>query len=494
MSRKREMENKLFTIFIIAFLFVIYACELITSFWGSSGSISFLKIGPLAIPSLGLFVVICFLAAWRHYFYFLFLFFIVLAFPAPIDDLFPSVLLTNVDDKVQVVFPLLTRIDLYLLLGIILKLFQKPFKIRVIKAPLLLKIFFLIFVVVFVVNAFKSEDLWDFNLLLAYSFHIRYFILILLLVHLYNINQYKKQLVLGFVISVIFLFLEANINTYIKGSDRLLSGSLSLNTFANISAAIALYMIFLLKYKQLGRGLGIVTLLIAFLIIIGAGTRAAFLTLIAAYFLIYFMANHKKIIINSLKILGAVFLLGLTYFIASNNQYLPERYSYQQIADKITIDFSESTLSKIIEVKYSEETTSIKSRIDLFESSLNMIDKNPLTGIGAGRWNRYKNKYSETQNIPKVLLDTHNDYLGLMSQYGVVLGLLFAWIVFLYPFYLFRRTRGTINSSLMHLYVINFAMGVAALSNAGFFKHQVSALLLFVVCSTIKLHMEDGKA
>jgi len=494
MSNNLEVENKLFTIFIIAFLVLIYACELITSLWGLSGNISFFDIGSLTLPSLGLFLVICFLAVWRHNFYFVFLVFIILAFPAPIDDLFPSVMLTNADDEIEVVFPMLTRIDLYLLLGIVLKLLQKPFKIRTIKVPLLVKIFFLIFIGVFIVNAFKSQDLWDFNLLLAYSFHIRYFILTLLLVHLYDINQYKKQLVLGFVLSVIFLYLEANINTYLNGSDRLLSGSLSLNTFANISAAIALYTIFLLKYKQLSKGLGIVTLLIAFLIIIGAGTRAAFLTLILAYFLIYFMANHKKIIINSIKILGVVFLLGVTYIIASNNQFLPDRYSYQQIADKITIDFSESALSRIIEIKYSKETTSIKSRIDLFESSLNMIDKNPLTGIGAGRWNRNKNVYSASNNIPKVLLDTHNDYLGLMSQYGVILGLLFAWLVFLYPFYLYRRIQRNVNSSLFHLYVINFAMGIAALSNAGFFKHQVSALLLFVVSGTIKLYMGDDKA
>jgi O-antigen ligase len=486
-------ENRLFTLSSIIFLILIYVCELVTSFFGSLGGLVFFQVGQLALPALGLFILICILGIWNRRLYFLFLIFILLAFPSPIDDLFPSVLLTNPDDRVQVVFPLLTRIDLYLLLGILLKLLQKPFKIRVIKATLFLKIFFLIFVVVFVVNAIKSEDLWDFNLLLAYSYHIRYFILILLLVHLYDINQYKKQLVLGFVISVIFLFVEANINTYVRGSGRLLSGSLSLNTFANISAAIALYIIFLLKYKQLGRGLGIITMLIAFLIIIGAGTRGAFLTLIAAFFLIYLMVNHKKIIINSLKILGAIFLTGVAYFIASNNQYLPERYSYHQIANKISIDFSESTLSKIIEVKYSEETTSIKSRIDLFESSLNMIDENPFTGIGAGRWNRYKNNYSKARNIPKVLLDTHNDYLGLISQYGVVLGLLFAWLVFFYPFYLFRRMGGTMNNSLMHLYVINLAMGVAAFSNAGFFKHQVSALLLFVVCSTIKLHMQDGK-
>lgn len=487
-------ENKLFTIGSIFFLAAIYCSSLVSLFFGNSGGLVFFKIGPLALPALAMFLVICFLGIWKRRYFFIFLVFVLLAFPAPIDDLFPSVLLTNPDDRVPVVFPLITRIDLYLLLGILLKVLQKPHRLNSIKAPLVLKIFLLLFILVFLANAFKSRDLWDYNLLLAYSFHIRYFILSLLLIQLYDIKQYYKELLLGFVLSILFLFAEAYINTSIRGSGRLLSGSLSLNTFANISAAIGLYMLFLLKHRLIGRWLGIITLVVAVAIMFGSGTRAAFLTLVLAYFLIYLLENHKKVVVNSIKVLGGIFLLGAGYILASNNALIPERYSYQEITDKIEIDLSKGRLSKIIEVKGSEETTSIRSRIDLFESSLNMIKKNPLTGIGSGRWNRYKNQYHETKSISKVLLDTHNDYLALMSQYGIILGLLFAGLVFIYPFYLYRRIQFKAGNPLVHLYVLNFAMGIAALSNAGFFKHQVAALLILVICITIKLRTEDVQA
>ena len=120
-----------------------------------------------------------------------------------------------------------------------------------------------------------------------------------------------------------------------------------------------------------------------------------------------------------------------------------------------------------------------------------MVLENPVTGIGTGRWNRYKNIYIEEKNIPNVLLDTHNDYLGLVSQYGILLGLLFAWLVFFYPISVLSKLKNKHLGPLSYLFVINFAMGVAALSNAGFFKHQVSAVLLFCYCVTIKLQFED---
>lgn len=121
-----------------------------------------------------------------------------------------------------------------------------------------------------------------------------------------------------------------------------------------------------------------------------------------------------------------------------------------------------------------------------------MVTDNPITGIGAGRWNRYKNDYSENKVIPKVLLDTHNDYLALISQYGIILGVIFAWVVFFYPFYLYLKRDIKEYGALSYLFVINFAMGIAAISNAGFFKHQVAALLLFSLCITHKLYLEKG--
>jgi O-antigen ligase len=121
-----------------------------------------------------------------------------------------------------------------------------------------------------------------------------------------------------------------------------------------------------------------------------------------------------------------------------------------------------------------------------------MASENPLAGVGAGRWNRYKNEYSTDEVIPKVLLDSHNDYLALIAQYGILCGIILAWVAFFYPFYLYFKRDIRNYGALSYLFVINFAMGVAAISNAGFFKHQVSALLLLSLCITHKLYLEKG--
>ena len=90
-----------------------------------------------------------------------------------------------------------------------------------------------------------------------------------------------------------------------------------------------------------------------------------------------------------------------------------------------------------------------------------------------------------------MLLDTHNDYLALASQYGLPLGLLFAFLIFLYPMILSRKIRNFDTGPLHWLYIINFVMAIAAISNAGFFKHQVSAVLIFSLCATLKIYTEN---
>lgn len=487
-----KIENRLLTICSISFLILIYVCMFCSAILGSSGKVFFFNIGALTIPSFFLFILICGLAFFRQKYYFLFLIFIILSFPAPIDDIFPSVVITNPDDKKEVLFPLITRIDVYLILGVIIGGIKKGFKFTTIQSTLFLKLFFILYVLVFFINILKSNDLHDFNLLLAYSFHIRYFILFLILLQLFDIGEYQKEIILSFVIAIIFIYIEAQINTAIKEQDRLMSGSLSLNTFANIFAAIGVYVFYLFKYKLISNKYATISLLIILLILIGSETRGAMLTVILTYFLLKFFENPKKITINFLKIASGVLLLLSLYFFVSRNNYIPERYSYETIAKKIDIDLSKDQFLEKIKIKYSKETTSIKTRLELFNSSLNMINENPISGIGVGRWNKYKNTYSGEHKLPKILLDSHNDYLALMSQYGIFLGLSFCILFFFYPMYLSKRIKEH-NNPLGYLYIISFAMGIAAFSNAGFFKHQVSAVLIFCLCVTNKLYYKNAE-
>tara|TARA_R110002049_G_scaffold291474_3_gene475435 strand:+ start:11155 stop:12678 length:1524 start_codon:yes stop_codon:yes gene_type:complete len=483
-------ENTFFTVMSIVFLTAIYIYTFGISLFGRFGEIAPMDLGSLTIPSVILFIFICTLSIWKRKFYFIFLIFVILAFPSPIDDIFPSVYITNPDDKIQVAFPLITRVDIYLLLGIIIGILKNKLKLNTIQFNLIIKLFLISFTIVFLLNFYTSSDIIDLNQFIAYSFHIRYFILLLILLSLYDIRKYEQEIVLSFVISIIFLYVEAQLNTYMKGLDRLTSGSLSLNTFANISAAILVYITYLYKNNLINKSKGIAIFTIVSFILLGSGTRGAILTLIISFFFLYLLSNLRRLGINIIKIILAVILISITYVELSNKGYIPERYSYEVIAQKINIDFSKENFADMVQVQRTKETSSIKSRVDLFDSSINMIFENPLTGIGVGRWNRYKNNYSTHSNIVKVLLDPHNDYLALMSQYGIILGLLFAIIIFAYPFFLFLNIKKKDNGKLKFLYVVNITMGLAAMSNAGFFKHQVAAVLIFCLCVLLQLNQD----
>lgn len=483
MKQFNGLENYWFTVVMLLGLTTIYCCIAVSSL---SGTLSYLNFGTLTFPSICLFVACLFVSAIHPKFYFSILVFILLAFPSPIDDIFPSVAISNEDDLNTVVFPLLTRIDIFLIFGIFLKVIKTNYKVRVLRLPLPIKLLAVLWFTIFVFNLLFSKDILDINLLLAYSFHIRYFILLLVIISLYDIQLYKKHLIFGVLFSILFLLIEAYVNSSLKDLDRLSSGSLSLNTFANITASLGIYLTVLLRKGLINRLYGFFGLSIVCVILVASGTRGAFLTLAVSYFLFYFIENPRKIFKNTIRVALGLCLLTGAYFVMLDKGFVPERYSYQEIKKNVEIDFSKSSLNEQIKIKVTPETTSIKSRIDLFDASINMIKENLLLGVGPGRWNRYKNEYSSKNNIPKVLLDSHNDYLALWSQYGLPLGTLFAFVIFFYPVGLFKKIKNKNIGALPYLFVINMTMGVAAVSNSGFFKHQVAALLVLCVCIPLK--------
>ena len=484
-------ENNLFTLVVIFILLFTYICSITFSFFGFFDFVSFNNFGKLTIPSVLFFVVICIFAFSRKNFFFLFLIPVLLAFPSPIDDIFPSVIISNPDDRYRVVFPIITRIDIYLVFGIILRLFDLKFKIRAFKFTLLIKLFLFLFLSVFVVNIFKSNDFKDFYLLMVGSFHIRYFVLIFFLINIYNIRLYEKEIIMGFVISLIFLLIEALVNTEINNIDRLTSGSLALNVFANIAVAILVFIIYLTKYNRINNITAFISSFTVLIIIIGSGTRGAMLSFFFSIILLNILETPKKAV-KKIILTGSVIILLFTFYLkALEMKLIPDRYSYSYISNRVNINFNKNKLTEIVKIKPSYETNSIIARLNLFESSINMISINPLTGIGVGRWNRYKNTYSDGNKVHKVLIDSHNDYFSLLSQYGIPLGLIISYLVFLYPFKVFRQQKKDSITAFHLLFVINFTMGVAALSNSGFFKHQIAAILLFCVCVSDQIIYEN---
>ena len=111
----------------------------------------------------------------------------------------------------------------------------------------------------------------------------------------------------------------------------------------------------------------------------------------------------------------------------------------------------------------------------LFKTSLEMIKEKPITGIGVGRFNRYKKDFGFKYNV---LIDSHNDLLALLCQYGLFIGVLLFFMMFILPLYYYLYyLKGKMDNKLVFLFIINSTMLFAGLSNAGIMKHQIFAFL-----------------
>jgi len=156
---------------------------------------------------------------------------------------------------------------------------------------------------------------------------------------------------------------------------------------------------------------------------------------------------------------------------------IPERYSFVQLSDNISLDDILNVKKEAQNIQLNHETSSIITRIKLWSTSIKMIEENPILGVGVGRWNKEKHNYGFTENV---LIDSHNDFLAYLSQYGIITGALFIYFMFIFPLIIYFKLKKTnYKSKLMGLSYINGGMFIAAFSNAGSFKHQIYGLLIF---------------
>ena len=70
-------------------------------------------------------------------------------------------------------------------------------------------------------------------------------------------------------------------------------------------------------------------------------------------------------------------------------------------------------------------------RKDLWQSALNLMDLYPLTGIGFGAFRTVSPRFESGYVVDKIGAHAHNDWLELVSEMGIPLGLAF-WAVCLF--------------------------------------------------------------
>lgn len=390
-----------------------------------------------------------------------FLPFVLLAFPIIINNLFPGLFLEN--QQLEVIFPLFTHIDLYflLLLGykylINRRLVFKP--IQYINECVLL------FLLSSLVNILYSRGFNDVLLLISGMYPIRYCLLIQLFLANFRINY--EYLIEGLFFCIFFLFLESSVYTIMSDKNVLSSGSLGINTFGNIVGQITLlllYYYYTKREKIKNRIFKLLAIVIGLIVVVLSQTRMALL----AMFIVSGIIIYPKLTIKYKFLIVLLIGFFLTFLIDMKDL---GKYDIKAVFDNISFS-SGDELTDIVNVTRTELTSSIFTRLKLFQTSINMFSENIFTGIGYGLFNVRKYEYGFDE---QVIIDSHNGYLFLLAQLGII-GVLFIYLIYIYPIYIFIRTK------FFHIKCIcftNLGMAICDLSNAGIFKYSVLSFLLF---------------
>lgn len=467
---------------ILLLLGVIFFIELLTSLGGIiSGTLHFDNVGLMTYGSLAAYLLTCAIGLMSTKWYFLLLPFQILAFPSLVDNIIPGVYLGSVDELDASISPLFTHIDLFLILGI-LKGVLASNRTRVVgNTYLMLSVGILM--LSSIVNLFYSKDVQDFYLIVVGLMHVRYLVEAYILFSLFDPQSFFKQIVQGLVLSVFFLFVEALVFTRVFSLDRLTSGTLGNNSFANVLSCLTVFFIFIRKSFAPGLnrlmigvaiGIGLVTVVLT-------QTRMAVLAGIILFFLgVYFFSRKSfRALFFSTLALG----LFATVFVLSGlfKESAGTRFDLSALASNVEFNAPWSGRD-IVEMDLSIETHSLLTRLNLFKASMEMIAENPVFGIGSNRWNLYKGEYGFNEDI---LLDAHNGYLAIVSQFGLP-ALLFVYFVYFWPLRIVRE-GATSDNAAFKLALIPVGMAICDLSNAGIYKHQIFALLGLVLAVLVYL-------
>jgi len=429
------------------------------------GQAHFEKLGLINFASVVLFVVFCLFSLSSTKLYFFFLPFIFIAFPAAVNDFFPSILLGHPDEIGASAFPLITHIDFFLLLGIVKAGIANRLYIR---SNLLLVTVSFLFLMSFAVNILETSELQGALLLAAGLFPLRYLLLIVVLLSNYDIKPYERQIIFSLVAAVFFLFVESLVNTAVSKNEALVSGTLGANTFANVIVSILMFFLFVKRKNfPINNLLFLALVACSILIILMTGTRIAIVAGIITFFLLQaYLFNWYKTVLVLIWV--GIMAIGVYNFIE-----VPERYSFTYLSSKIHLNVEATEPANVVFVEASEETNSFRTRLRLYGTALYMLIKNPVWGTGYGTFNYLKGEYGFKD---LVLIDAHNGYLNTLAQLGFS-SVFLLYFVYFYPILNFREFQA--QTFLSSLAIINLTMAVCDISNAGIYKPPVFALLAF---------------
>jgi hypothetical protein len=470
--------TSLHVIFVIATLFV---CVWISAGGFGIQELRWPEIDTISIASLGMFGTVCFIGMLNERYYLIFLIFVIVGFPTAVNNFFPGAFLGSQSEIGASIFPILTHIDIYLLLGII-RFSRNKFDQSVVRSAAPVAAVLILMVVSFIINLAKTESGYEGALLAVGTFQTRYLILIFFLLLVLK-EKSISAIAIGLSISIFFLFAESIVFTFINKLPRLSSGSLATNTFGNIMAQIGLLLFFHSRRYRRSSVMGIYFSISAFTGVLMAASTGTRMSIISAILVCLIAWAYKRLsFFRILRVTAVLSIIVIAVIKLDLHNQLPPKYQVWNIVswrDVQTIMHEPGAMTSAVE--RTPESSSIITRFQLYRTSFKMIEENPLWGIGAGRWNYLKTEYGF--DIP-VLLDSHNGYLAILSQFGIIGGLGLIFFLLFTPSKSFLqqvgRQRDIASSGIWMLGIISLGMTICEVSNAGVFKPQVFGLLTLI--------------
>lgn len=217
--------------------------------------------------------------------------------------------------------------------------------------------------------------------------------------------------------------------------------------------------------------LSIVVITLQSVILIYLKTRMTWASIILMYFATFFILSfyyHDKGYLKKLFVIvfsATVISLAVNLFIPSNSE--KDRQN------------TFLTFKSIFDENY----YSNQARLSFWGVSLKMINDNPISGIGGGKWPgiypMYNGEFYNDENVDmNSAINPHNDYLEILTEYGIFGFIIFAGFVFTGIYFLFKRVR----SKIVYLPFLLSSIGLCITMFFSFTKDNFWAMLIFSVC------------
>ena len=341
--------------------------------------------------------------------------------------------------------------------------------------------FYSLFILACFISIFFADNFSE--SVIAFS---QYFTYLLSFIAIYAISKLIGRTFINFfiIISITALFIESSSILY-NAVDRVLiigetferdnlllrtfTGNINIAANSIVSKIMLLYLvIYTYKDKRIIY-LSYILLFISFSALYILLTRSAFLSLgILTFFIVVF--NYKKIITRSIPLL-VILLIGYFFVNLTFNTQNPDEIS-----------------SRISSIALTTADDSINERLGYYSDAVKSIIQHPAFGIGVGNWKIKSIDYAgNTVNGYTVPYHTHNDFLQISAEIGVIGGIIYL-MIYLIPIYrvlIKLKNKVLDNQNLVYLLIIS-AVFIDSMLNFPLARPVNHIFLLFTLVAMIQ--------